>query len=392
MKQIILVPVVHHDEKRLLVKFPYDSELVGIIKKIEGSTFSNTHKSWHVANNPEKLKELHTVFNGCASIEVKEDVQQIKTVSDNVNKNVVVLDKPAPKPAPKHIQIILGQLSEKTKAELLKFKEWLKQKRYSENTIDTYTEAMAIFFGFYSDKKTNEMGNDDINQFNIDYILKKELSIAYQNQFVSAAKLFYQVIFSRNIVIGDIERPRRTHGLPKVISKKDVELMLKNIKNQKHRMALTMVYGLGLRRSEILNMKITHLNSKRKNVTIFNGKGYKDRVLPLSDKLLEHIKKYYFAYKPSVYLIEGIEKGMPYGATSLEKIFHKYLGDVLKNHNFTLHCLRHSYATHLMEGGTDLRIIQTLLGHKSSKTTEIYTWVSMKSLQNVKNPLDDFDL
>ena len=388
MKQIILVPVVHHDEKRLLVKFPYDSELVGIIKKIEGSTFSNTHKSWHVANNPEKLKELHTVFNGCASIEVKEDVQQIKTVSDNVNKNVVVLDKPAPK----HIQIILGQLSEKTKAELLKFKEWLKQKRYSENTIDTYTEAMAIFFGFYSDKKTNEMGNDDINQFNIDYILKKELSIAYQNQFVSAAKLFYQVIFSRNIVIGDIERPRRTHGLPKVISKKDVELMLKNIKNQKHRMALTMVYGLGLRRSEILNMKITHLNSKRKNVTIFNGKGYKDRVLPLSDKLLEHIKKYYFAYKPSVYLIEGIEKGMPYGATSLEKIFHKYLGDVLKNHNFTLHCLRHSYATHLMEGGTDLRIIQTLLGHKSSKTTEIYTWVSMKSLQNVKNPLDDFDL
>ena len=251
---------------------------------------------------------------------------------------------------------------------------------------------MAIFFGFYSDKKTNEMGNDDINQFNIDYILKKELSIAYQNQFVSAAKLFYQVIFSRNIVIGDIERPRRTHGLPKVISKKDVELMLKNIKNQKHRMALTMVYGLGLRRSEILNMKITHLNSKRKNVTIFNGKGYKDRVLPLSDKLLEHIKKYYFAYKPSVYLIEGIEKGMPYGATSLEKIFHKYLGDVLKNHNFTLHCLRHSYATHLMEGGTDLRIIQTLLGHKSSKTTEIYTWVSMKSLQNVKNPLDDFDL
>jgi site-specific recombinase XerD len=388
MKQIILVPVVHHDEKRLLVKFPYDSELVGIIKKIEGSTFSNTHKSWHVANNPEKLKELHTVFNGCASIEVKEDVQQIKTVSDNVNKNKAVLAKPAPK----HIQIILGQLSEKTKAELLKFKEWLKQKRYSENTIDTYTEAMAIFFGFYSDKKTNEMGNDDINQFNIDYILKKELSIAYQNQFVSAAKLFYQVIFSRNIVIGDIERPRRTHGLPKVISKKDVELMLKNIKNQKHRMALTMVYGLGLRRSEILNMKITHLNSKRKNVTIFNGKGYKDRVLPLSDKLLEHIKKYYFAYKPSVYLIEGIEKGMPYGATSLEKIFHKYLGDVLKNHNFTLHCLRHSYATHLMEGGTDLRIIQTLLGHKSSKTTEIYTWVSMKSLQNVKNPLDDFDL
>jgi site-specific recombinase XerD len=139
-------------------------------------------------------------------------------------------------------------------------------------------------------------------------------------------------------------------------------------------------------------MKINHLNSKRKNVTIFNGKGQKDRVLPLSDKLLEQIKKYYFAYKPLVYLIEGQEKGKPYGETSLEKIFHKYSGEVIKNHNFTLHCLRHSYATHLLEAGTDLRYIQTLLGHKSSKTTEIYTWVSMKSLQNIKNPTDDFDL
>jgi site-specific recombinase XerD len=388
MKNIQIKPIVHHNEKRLLVIFSYDNELIAIIKKVEGATFSSTHKSWHVADKPEKMTELFRVFNGFASIEVEEIVHQIKTISEKVNKNTGVLNKPTPKTT----QIILGQLSEKTKAELLKFKEWMKQKRYSENTIDTYTEAMAIFFGFYSDKKTNDVSNDDINQFNIDYILKKKLSFSYQSQFASATKLFYQIIFSRNIVIGDIERPRRTHGLPKVISKKDVELMLKNIKNQKHRMALTMVYGLGLRRSELLNMKIEHLNSKRKNVTIFNGKGYKDRVLPLSDKLLEQIKKYYFAYKPSVYLIEGIAKGMPYGETSLEKIFHKYLGEILKNHNFTLHCLRHSYATHLMEGGTDLRIIQTLLGHKSSKTTEIYTWVSMKSLQNVKNPLDDFDL
>ena len=124
----------------------------------------------------------------------------------------------------------------------------------------------------------------------------------------------------------------------------------------------------------------------------FDGKGRKDRVLPISDKLLEQIKKYYFAYKPEVYLIAGQYKGEPYSETSLEKIFHNYLGTVIKNHTFTLHCLRHSYATHLLESGTDLRYIQELLGHKSSRTTEIYTHVSMKSLQNIKNRTDDFDL
>ena len=121
-------------------------------------------------------------------------------------------------------------------------------------------------------------------------------------------------------------------------------------------------------------------------------KGQKDRILPVSEKLLKLIQQYLAALKPEKYLIEGQNKGEPYSTTSLENIFHKYLGFVIKNHNFTLHCLRHSYATHLLEAGTDLRYIQELLGHKSSKTTEIYTHVSMKILKNIKNPLDDFGL
>lgn len=427
MKTIILKPVNHRGAERLLVSFAYDAELIALIKKVEGATFSSTLSNWHVSNNRETLKELFRIFKGIAFLDTTAIFKKDKDpMRDGPSSKSKVPNPPMrtmsqipirqAEPSTKDQNSYSGlsnagntekaggshhesmskktnsELSETIKTEIPKFKNWMKQKRYSESTIDSYCEALLIFFDFYKEKTPDQIFNKDIVQFNIDYILKKGLSFSYQNQFVNAIKLFYRKNYSRNLEIDNIERPRRAKRLPKVIAKNDIMSMLKSISNQKHRMALTMIYACGLRRSELINMKLEHLNSKRKNVTIFNGKGHKDRVLPLSDKLLEQIKKYYFAYKPQVYLIEGQNKCEPYSETSLEKIFHKYMGAIIKNHNFTLHCLRHSYATHLLEAGTDLRYIQTLLGHKSSKTTEIYTWVSMKSLQNIKNPTDDFDL
>ena len=149
---------------------------------------------------------------------------------------------------------------------------------------------------------------------------------------------------------------------------------------------------LGLRRSELLNLRIVDIDSKRMLVYILNAKGNRDRSLPLPTKLLELIRNYYRQYKPSYYLIEGPKDGQRYSEASLRNIFKKALFKINKNHTFTLHCLRHSYATHLLEAGTDLRYIQELLGHKSSRTTEIYTYVSIKSLKNIKSPLDDFEI
>lgn len=167
--------------------------------------------------------------------------------------------------------------------------------------------------------------------------------------------------------------------------------MLAGIPNIKHKAALAMVYGCGLRRNELLQLRPGDIDYERQSITIRNGKGQKDRVLPLPGKLRKLLTNYIQTTKPKIYLFEGQTAGEPYSATSLAKIFHNYLGNVLKNHSFTLHCLRHSYATHLLEAGTDLRYIQELLGHKNSKTTEIYTWVSMRNLKNIKNPTDDFD-
>jgi integrase/recombinase XerD len=189
----------------------------------------------------------------------------------------------------------------------------------------------------------------------------------------------------------EIERPRREKPLPKVIDKDIVQKMMSGITNLKHKTALLLIYGCGLRRSELIHLRLTDIDLNRQVLMIINSKGKKDRDLPLSNKLCSMIRQYVLAGKPEVFLIEGQFRSKPYSEASLEKIFHKYLSEVLPKHNFTLHCLRHSYATHLLDSGVDLRYIQELLGHKSSRTTEIYTHVTMRSLKNIKNPTDDFD-
>lgn len=272
------------------------------------------------------------------------------------------------------------------------FEALLKSRRYSNSTIKTYTEAIKVFLKYFEDRDPAEISNKDFILFNSNFILKNGYSASYQNQVINAIKLFYLKVENRALSIEDIERPKRYNPLPKVIPKEMVEKMLTSIPNFKHKTALTLIYACGLRRSELINLRLKDLDSKRRTVTIVNGKGQKDRVLPVSEKLMKMIIKYYKLYRPSNYLIEGQFKGNSYSETSLEKIFHKYLGKIYKNHNFTLHCLRHSYTTHLLEAGVSLRYIQELLGHKSSKTTEIYTHVSMTGLQNIKNPADDFDL
>jgi integrase/recombinase XerD len=152
---------------------------------------------------------------------------------------------------------------------------------------------------------------------------------------------------------------------------------------------LSLVYACGLRRSEVLNIKASEIDSKRKLLLIRNAKGRKDRIAPLSDKLIAMLREYYTMYKPKTWLFEGQEKGEQYTGSSLQEVLKKAIKTAKINKPVSLHWLRHSYATHLLEAGTDLRYIQELLGHKSSRTTEIYTHVSTKSLQNIKTPFDD---
>ena len=269
------------------------------------------------------------------------------------------------------------------------YKNILVVERYSASTIKTYCEALTVFLNYFKEKKSHEISNEDFHQFQLDYILKKGLSSSYQNQVINAIRLYFKRLRNSSIQVDKIQRPRKEHKLPNVLSKEEVRSILDACGNLKHRVMLCLIYSAGLRRSELLALKPLDIDSKRMVIIIRQSKGKRDRIVGLSEKILEQLRSYYKAYKPSVYLFEGQKKGERYSERSLAKVLDTACEKAGIKKPVSLHWLRHSYATHLMEAGTDLRHIQTLLGHKSSKTTEIYTHVSTRSIQNIKSPFDD---
>lgn len=337
--------IKHNKESRISVSFEKNTELIKRIKQIEGSRWSQSLKVWHIPD----IIENRTRFK----------IELIPT------------------------------LSEEAILQIQKFTNWLNSKRYSPNTIKTYTEALKSFLLFFKEKPIAQITNDDVICYNNQFILQNNLSSSYQNQIVNAIKLYFATILDTKIVIDKIHRPRREKVLPNVLSKEEIKQILNAHTNLKHKTMLSLIYSCGLRCGELLALQPFHIDSKRNIVLLKNSKGKKDRIVPLSPKILEMLREYYKAYKPVTYLFEGQTKGFPYDARSLQQILKQALQKSGITKPVTLHWLRHSYATHLLETGTDLRYIQELLGHNSSKTTEIYTHVSTKSIQQIKSPFDN---
>ncbi|KAB2878680.1 tyrosine-type recombinase/integrase [bacterium] len=266
---------------------------------------------------------------------------------------------------------------------------WMTHKRYSESTINTYLDAAKSFLMFVYPKPIQSVTIDDVVLYVNEYIIKRGLSFSYQNQVINAVKLFFREVEHCSLDVDKLERPRREYKLPNVLSKEEVASILKAHTNVKHKTMLSLIYACGLRRSELLNLKPSDVDSKRGLLIIKQAKGRKDRIAPISEKVIEMLREYYKMYKPNVWLFEGQNSGEQYSEKSLQNVLKQSLEKVQIKKPVTLHWLRHSYATHLLEAGTDIRYIQELLGHKSSKTTEIYTHVSTKSLQKIKSPFDD---
>lgn len=266
-------------------------------------------------------------------------------------------------------------MNNKGKSTLEKFENELMFKAYAKNTINIYLYYASEFLSNFGEDVYHISQNKAIS-FLKEY---KYSSISQQNQFISSIKQLYKLVVKCDITRFDIERPRKSKKLPKVIDYDKVKATIEETNNLKHKAIFTLGYGCGMRISEVLNLKIEDIDGKRKLIHIRNSKNNKDRYVPVSDNILNVLRYYYKKFNPYTYLFNG-QFSPRYSSTSCNKLIKNHFGS-----NFSFHTLRHCYATHLLDNGTDLRIIQKLLGHSSVKTTEIYTHVSLNMLSNVKS-------
>ena len=269
------------------------------------------------------------------------------------------------------------------------YRDLLISKRYSNNTISIYCNYFRDFCNYFSKYDLKTLTTETINKYILNLIESKQISVSQQNQRINAIKFYYEKVLNREKQYYALHRPKKEFKLPKVLSKNEVKKIFDVTHNLKHKCILMLIYSAGLRRSELLNLTILDIDSERMLIHINSAKGKKDRVSILSQNLLRLLRRYYEKFKPKKYLFEG-QPGEKYSASSVANILRKAANKAGIRKTVTPHMLRHSFATHLLEQGTDLRYIQELLGHNSSRTTEIYTHVSNKAINKINNPIDDF--
>ncbi len=234
----------------------------------------------------------------------------------------------------------------------------------------------------------NKLDIADFKRYIYHLVSKRKVSTSFQNQAINAIKFYYEKVLGRKKIFVQIDRPRKELRLPKVLSKEEVKLIISCIHNIKHKAIISLIYSAGLRLSEVINLKIEDIHSSQGLIFVRGGKGKKDRTTLLAKSLLPLMRQYYLEYRPKVYLFEG-SFGEMYSGSSIQKVFKRALLRSKIKKTATIHTLRHSFATHLLENGTSLRYIQEFLGHSSSKTTEIYTHIRTEGIDKIKSPFDD---
>lgn len=284
---------------------------------------------------------------------------------------------------------VISHICPVNQAALKRMHEVLLLKAYSPNTIKTYCIEFAQLLYMLKDTSVDVLTPERLRSYLLYCVTKLNLSENIIHSRMNAIKFYFEQVLHRDqLFFKDIPRPHKKSSLPKVLSKQDIVKIFGKVENQKHALVLRLCYGMGLRVSEIVNLKITDIDSGRMLVHIEGAKGKKDRYVTLPSSVLVDLRSYYRAYRPKIYLFEG-QTGGKYAVRSVQAVFKDAMKKAKINKSVGIHGLRHSYATHLLECGTDMVFIQKLLGHKDIKTTEIYAKVSNRQLGKVKSPLDD---
>jgi site-specific recombinase XerD len=378
MNNSIKISEIYHNSRWYLgISFPYDEELIALIRQLPSRKYSKTLRSWLLPLDDSSLHELNKLNI--------ETVWSKKPTQLKIGSETKVVQKIIPHSKKQKLKKIT--IDPYWLDRIDQFEKYLLQKRYSQKTIDSYLNILKLFFGWWKNRPLQELCIEEANAFNYEYFILGKHSRSYQNIWVSALKLYLDKFSDVNIDLKQLERPMASKTLPNVLSENEVKRLINSFRNIKHKAIIMTFYACGLRKSELINLKIKEIDSGRGLIRIRNSKGAKDRDVALPKSLLMLLRVYYIKYQPKEYLFNG-QNSLQYSGSSIDKIIKRGLKRAGIKKYITAHGLRHSYATHLVEHNINLRFIQDSLGHKSSKTTEIYTKLSKENISSMPSPID----
>lgn len=342
---------IHRNSSVIWVKFERNQLFINFLRKHTKARWSATKRSWYVTDNYHYRKLFGL---------------EIPITGSKIQAKIHPTNRPA----------------------LLQLQELLKLKAYSPHTMRTYSIEFSHLLQLIKSYPVQDLSKKQLRAYFLHCSETLKLSESAINGKINAVKFYFEQVLHQPKMFFDIPRPKKPQRLPKMLSQNEVRKIISATSNLKHKIILKLCYGMGLRVSEVVNLKVTDIDSDSMRVRIEQAKGKKDRIVILPKSILNELRAYYKVYKPQKYLFEG-QHGGQYSVRSTQNVFKNAMKKARIRKNIGIHGLRHSYATHLLENGTDMRFIQKLLGHNSIKTTQIYTQVTDISQSKIKSPLDN---
>lgn len=351
LKQITIKEDNHRHQHVLLCIFPYNPSVISAFKKqFPSALWSRSKNSWYLTDNTLNRNRLN---------------YPLKQIGHKAEERIYTINQDA----------------------YNKFRDALIQKAFSPNTVKTYLNEFSQLLIILKNNPVNELDTEKLNSYFLYCIKKLKHSENQVYSRMNAVNCYFKLVCHNEKMFDRVIRPKAPQTLPKVLSKQELNKVFSQTQNLKHLLLLKMAYGMGLRVSELINLKVEHIDEDRMQVLVKSAKGKKDRYVNFPKSLSNLYNDYLRGYQPKLYLFEGRFR-QQYTTRSAQAVFKTCLKNAGITKSLGIHGLRHSFATHLLEAGTDMVFIQKLMGHKHIKTTEVYAKVSQKILGEIHSPLD----